>query len=71
MTESQVRSDLPNVPVLLDGRLMVGRLSGRELPFARVALFHGDGRAALTVLEFSWTAVARAATTNNPLLGCC
>jgi hypothetical protein len=61
MTAAEARDRLPAVPVeSRSGIIHQGRVRGRLNRFATV---HVEGLA----LEYSWEAVARAATTNIPL----
>lgn len=78
MTVSEVKRDLPDVPVKLGKRRFMAKVSGRQCPYACVTLsyiHHGKRKgylrdfAAMPWIDvhFSWEAVARAVTTGEPL----
>ena len=63
MSADEARDQLPTVKVrLADGRIVDGYTAGRQCPFARVVV-----GARYLAGEWSWSAIARAATTGKPI----
>jgi hypothetical protein len=65
MTIQEVKDNLPDVPVKYGGKVVMGWLRGRLLPFPKV--FIGP-RGTIGGWEVSWETATRAINTGNPIL---
>ena len=71
MNAVEAKQELPNVLIRWHGKLWTGRVTGRLNRFATVSPWvEQSGRRPRTIIgpcfEFSWDAVARAASLNSP-----
>lgn len=65
LTVNEVKAQLPDVKVAIDGRVYTGRVTGRAMPFATVTITHpvfGEHH-----IQYSWQAIKRAVNSDTPL----
>lgn len=66
-TPEKVRETLPYVSVRINGRNVIGRVSGRKNRFASVSLGYSTALQQFVDRTYSWEAVARSLNTGEPL----
>ena len=65
LTIKEIKAQLPDVKVTLDGKVYVGQVSGRDNPFATVTIRHAVW--GFHYAQFSWQAIKRAVNDDTSL----
>lgn len=67
LTIAQVKEQLPDVVVNVNGQLLCGSVRGRKLPFAHVWITSPDSLLGIGTLEYTWEAIAHSLNAGTPL----